>query len=903
MFVRGASKRPRNAVQSSLPVASRWNVSSAWRRTVLCGVCLVWVSVGCGAPVAGLDDRSGGASDASGVSDSGEIAADSGFDAGDPVDAGEARDAGEAVDAGETFDAGEEPIDAGPRPFPWAPAPNPPATEWFENGAPACSRTDWLAKYFAYRHRLYGDGTAANPGFVNEGLSNGQSMVPGLRNPRWNCNDHWLMTGCTNVAPSTANGMYLWGDGTVWMGWYMQALATEYEAFRLLGLDTSHTARAIAFALSAINRLDENAEVVFGRAPARDGFFLRDDVAPDFIFTDPSRTQFRFPRADGFEGYGCIASGGSCGVQTTADGDFMSQDQVIEMLPGLALIAKFVPDDLDVALARGTFMRPGHEAKQITARIVGYLKANDWIIRDPNGETPPNQWGGSARPYSHPIALSAERILAGTGVGLADYEDGWTAINQATWLAADTSWPLQTLNNQAMILALGTTSGLWTMEKLVTRSTDWSAPTFPMIKMSLDGRAGLPPGVSAAQVESMLTSAPCGGPCHNAPDCEEAEGWMGEHRFKSPEDRNGDVYGYDGEYAGIDYMLLHNLYVIAKGGRGELAWEPPPRCRSLQKLTVWLEDGAALGDTFDPWEPCDTRDFEREFCGRSFASWLDGAYAGTSNVFVAGKRLECEGRNACVLVSGGRTGTGVSDLYLGTTGDDAFDATDGDDCLYGFGGADVLSGDRGADELHGGEGNDELCGESCLFTDVGGENDVLFGGPGDDSLCGGPGIDSIYCGEGDDLAKGDQAEDTLFGGPGDDDLDGEMGGDIVNGGDGNDRLLGGLGDDKLHGGAGRDKLDGQDGDDFIDGGDGDDILFGDAGKDALWAGNGADRLCGGCGEDFLHAGWDGDVDQCRARAANTFTCFQSMDGSPTVEQCQDGTASDSECRDTAWENW
>src|SRR5687767_14022770 len=87
------------------------------------------------------------------------------------------------------------------------------------------------------------------------------------------------------------------------------------------------------------------------------------------------------------------------------------------MLPGLASLAKLVSagtvvDGMDLA----------HEAKSITHRMVNKLRSDGWMVKDPNGESPPNQWGGSAREYSDQIAKAAN-FITGNAFGIADYRD------------------------------------------------------------------------------------------------------------------------------------------------------------------------------------------------------------------------------------------------------------------------------------------------------------------------------------------------------------------------------------------------------------------------------------------------------------------------------------------------
>lgn len=211
-------------------------------------------------------------------------------------------------------------------------------------------------------------------------------------------------------------------------------------------------------------------------------------------------------------------------------------------------------------------------------------------------------------------------------------------------------------------------------------------------------------------IEPLPTTAPCTGPCHGTPGCAEAPGWGSEHRFKDPEDRTGE--GMLGEYSGLDYMTLHNRYVVLKHGRYQT--EVPGRpalCREPSALDEAIAGGAAAITLYDPWERCNRKDLSRAFCGRPFAAWLDAAYRGEANIHLAGGRLVCTGRDACTVEQTLATlGSGIDDLFLGSNGDDFFEGSGGNDTLKGGGDIDGLFGHEGDDVLEGDLGDDELRG-------------------------------------------------------------------------------------------------------------------------------------------------------------------------------------------------
>jgi Ca2+-binding RTX toxin-like protein len=101
------------------------------------------------------------------------------------------------------------------------------------------------------------------------------------------------------------------------------------------------------------------------------------------------------------------------------------------------------------------------------------------------------------------------------------------------------------------------------------------------------------------------------------------------------------------------------------------------------------------------------------------------------------KPPECAALTLTAIRTGGGvfSGTGASELILGSAGNDTITGGGGTDCIVGGDGNDTLTGGNSTDVLIGGAGDDLLRGQ--------GGNDFLYGGPGTDNLQGGTGSD--YC--------------------------------------------------------------------------------------------------------------------------------------------------------------
>lgn len=856
-----------------------------------------------GSPVGtgGRDPANGGGLDAGPTASNRDAAADPAPE--DPEDAEPRRAdgalAGDAaqVDATRPADVpdGGGPPDAGPSPLtgPWMQPPGP------RPGLPtdglACDDSDLLAKYFRYRRRLRGDGTAAHPGFVSFGSAPGESIVASRREPTVDCAGHWLFETCPVEDEPDARGLYKWGDGTIWLGEHLAVLGLEHALFRSLGVPTAETESDIRQLLAAFDRLDARAEAYYPEVAGRlDGFFVRDDVPRGF--TRRVDGAWRFPRDDGWSGYECAGGDLLCDPPRIDGGAFTSQDQTIGLMFGLAQVALHVPPG---TRSEGVDLR--ETARAQFHRIVMHLRDNGWRVTDPDGNSPPDAWGGNATGFSSVIAKSANAIC-GADFGVDDYRDGTSrTAGEAAWTGIQAIWDTTHGYNRTMALRLAAMSDVWAPDKMARNAARDGKDVFAMIHAIAHG-ADLVPHFADWRIEALLRSAPCGGPCRGTVGCANKPGWLGESRTSITGDRFGSRHHPVAEFNGLDYMLTFAAWHLYREGLWQL--RPLDRdarpCAPEAALDRVLALGVDDGTTWDPTDPCRAQDLRRTFCDRPLGAWLHDAAQGRVNVFAGGARWACEPAGVCTLHADLDGHTDADDLILGTPGADTLDGGDGHDCVVGLGGDDVLFGGRGYDHLDGGPGEDILLGERDGVV-LDGEADVLRGGPGDDTLQGGPGRDELVGDAGRDTLDGGGGADFLHGGDDDDTLSGGGGGDHLDGGDGDDALVGDLGDDVLWGGAGRDKLDGEGGADYLHGGTGPDFLRGGDGDDTLISGDqqgdrprlDEDRLCGNGGDDVLWGGWDGDA--CLGGGL--------LGGQDTVNGCEDGTARAGECDNGAFRDW
>ncbi|MBW1878569.1 MAG: hypothetical protein JRJ84_09435 [Deltaproteobacteria bacterium] len=805
-----------------------------------------------------------------------------------------------AVDSCGTCDS-DPSNDCDPSPAQWTPLP---VVGELEPDGLSCAQEDWTQKYMRYRLRLRGDGTAAYPGFLSVGSDAGESLPAGLRMPHERCHGHWALGACDPDDLIDAHGMVKWGDGTIWLAEYIQLLASEWVVFTDMGLDTTQTEWDLHAALMAFNRLDDGGETVLGYPAERNGFYLRDDVPASFIFD--ATGAYRFPRngtdpsGNSVTGYECVSSASSCETPHTDDGAFTSQDQTVALVHAMALIDAIIPDSLVID---GMPIR--HTAREMVDRMVYNLKEDNWKIMDPAGNVPPAEWGGDAVGMSYPLAEAAKRIC---GDDFRDFGllEGYHNVRSRTlglgaWEALDTGWLLTFGYNRTMGLRSSASSQLWDVTKTTERAT-YDGKDYFALSYSIIHNEPAPYPFSPWRVEAMLDAAPCEGPCRGYAHCEDAPGWRGNNRNTAPDNRSGNIHYPVGEFNGMDYMLLHNLYYLYRqGDLGRRIEGPvPANCDHFRSLDD-LRNNGVPGDTYNPIDVCVALDADKRFCGRTFGDWLTATEAGEATIVTGGYRWECVGNGDCTitLTSGGATyADSLDELFLGTDGDDVLDGGDGNDCIYGFAGDDVIAGERGYDELHGGPGDDELYGETSAFLEFG-EGDALYGDEGHDLLMGGPARDGLYGGEGNDYLDGGAMSDVMEGGPGDDELRGDIGDDFLAGDQGDDLMLGGLGDDALMGGEGNDRIKGQGGADRILGEEGADFILGGDGDDSIAAGDGdgvIDRSCGGDGSDVIWGGWEGD--ECRGHDEDG-----NIDSDGDEVHCSHDDITREQCSDAAFDAW
>jgi hypothetical protein len=285
----------------------------------------------------------------------------------------------------------------------------------------AQSDLDNLNKYWSYRDRFVKN-------FLHAGSGEGESLPISSRRIGF-------PSGSIETFDQTASSFY-WQDGTIYLGHYMQVLATEYRLLSDANENCDQTLNEIYYCLMTLNRLDLKSENYLSQdqnsqgSEDLNGFFLRDDVSYDagqelsgfceddysVVFNrecnfQRSNSDF-FSAADWWNSETDIEYNGANGT---------SLDQLITILSGLLFIDELV----DPVVVQPTENDPPlnliDETEAITQRIIHYLNEHEWRYHRVNGQEgcennqADNQgWicsGNNCRFFSYPIAEIASRIL------------------------------------------------------------------------------------------------------------------------------------------------------------------------------------------------------------------------------------------------------------------------------------------------------------------------------------------------------------------------------------------------------------------------------------------------------------------------------------------------------------
>lgn len=368
-----------------------------------------------------------------------------------------------------------------------------------------------------------------------------------------------------------------WSDATIQLGWWIGALAIEQAllaqpdalpGYGAKGRTADTAARDLALALAALDRLDDHDPSAFPDCAGPwglDGFFVRDDV--------PASIRDQFPGISTIE---------SDWIDPTTTNKEMSQDQVIHVLVGLALVARYTDPALEVD---GVRLRD--QAVAATTRIAQVVAADgDWVIRNPGCDDRDVDRGEAAQFYSVPFADTFVAITGATpDEGL--FPDAWADAASPDYIAYSNH------NNQHMAMALAATGDAWgeeTYTDLVALAETHGWEAYPALHAALWGLPADDAGLRE-RLATQLGELGDGEPASPWPAGPTANGWTTWHRYIT--DSAGAYVGEEGStdyrFPGVDWLLARNLQAAVF--EAEWPTEPAPTTK----------EGCGCSSTPAPW--------------------------------------------------------------------------------------------------------------------------------------------------------------------------------------------------------------------------------------------------------------------------------------------------------------
>ncbi len=434
-----------------------------------------------------------------------------------------------------------------------------------------CNSEDTIAysplqdKYWRYRQRL-------TRYFVKVGDGIGESVVSNVRN-RFKRSERALT----------------YSDQTIDLAWYISILATEYALLEQNNQRVEGTLQELYYALKAFDRLDacEKNPPWYQKEAKLDGFFQRYDVLLDSLpqlFSLKGRNPYLTPkdtwgtRAPGMPTY--ISSYDYEVGKVNYYSPSVSQDQIVHLLMGFALVQKCLPDQfLFFSKVNGKQMGFNFkkDVEEKMYRLFEYIKRDRvWILKDPNNQSVTR--GHNAMMYAYPL-----RALAWKTIGF-EYEDTWSSSFMARQM-----WNLSRVPNwvndynSTMALILASLTDTWVDISPFVRinntgfyiskcGSPWDRETlFLLLYQFYNDKTTS--WYDKGKVVKQLDSAPCNGPYYWSQDsvyfscCGKVPGkpqggWCYPNKFRATKkEQNG--LGKNvlcGNFSGVDYLLLYNLF-------------------------------------------------------------------------------------------------------------------------------------------------------------------------------------------------------------------------------------------------------------------------------------------------------------------------------------------------------
>lgn len=358
--------------------------------------------------------------------------------------------------------------------------------------------------------------------------------------------------GRTLAADTRTDVELHFGDATLFLGWFIGVLATEYHLLAA-GLMTApdlsprESIRDLKFALRSLERLKRTAATAFGPPPSpvspeARGFFIRDDVDLGLlsVFTEVTKLESDYLNPKPYL-------------------KEESQDQLIHLLLGLSLVRKFIPPR--TFETRWILKR----TRRLAWEICAWPSQTRWRIRNPYAGNKNVDRGHCAVFFPCPVVKALEEIDP-RGARLRTSIPWWS---KAAWksLMRFNLGRLYNATNTHLVMSLACQSNTWgrgTTRRLVRLSRKFDWPVYPMVNIALfadrDPRKLRFRRRLLERACAMLEAAPPTGLSRDG----SPPGWKASHRFLFNRhcQNEGRVEHAGRRFPGLDFLLLHNLALI-----------------------------------------------------------------------------------------------------------------------------------------------------------------------------------------------------------------------------------------------------------------------------------------------------------------------------------------------------
>ncbi len=349
-----------------------------------------------------------------------------------------------------------------------------------------------------------------------------------------------------------------WGDATLHLGWYLAMLSTEYHLSLKNSfvrtedaetIDKERTLLELYYALKTVERLDLSAEPFFvqGADPLLNGFFIRDDV--------PAEMYSKFAKMKSLE---------SDYTKPDKRANEESHDQVHHLMLGLMAVHKLIPEAVKV---KGESLN--EMAVQNGTRILQFLIDYRWHVKNPvltksNGKAQKVMRGGEGYIYS-----------AGAKHTLKEFDSEShhfriNPLNKIFWsslrMGINPTYIKDDNAHMAMTVATaGNGFRRTTFRKMVKRAKKDEWYVYPLMNLALypENKRFKKDKDYLVKSRALLDIAPPEGPHSTYPETN-THGWTVNNRFMRQESElyMNKPHTIGADYHALDYMLLHNLYLI-----------------------------------------------------------------------------------------------------------------------------------------------------------------------------------------------------------------------------------------------------------------------------------------------------------------------------------------------------